>query len=732
MKEIQDITLDYINQTDQCIFLTGKAGTGKTTFLRNLKSSSYKNIIIAAPTGIAAINAGGVTLHSLFHLPFGCFMPIEEFTVEISLNEKISTPRSLLAKLQMNRQKRQLLRELDLLVIDEVSMLRADLLDAIDTLLRNIRKKPNIEFGGVQILFIGDLLQLPPVVKPDEWSLLRNHYQSPFFFEAKVLQDNPPVYIEFEKIFRQSDEEFIDILNRFRTNEFDEEDLHRINTHYQENYDEYLRENYIFLTTHNRKADKLNSAKLEEIEEELFEFYAKTEGIFNESAYPNEFAIQLKKGAQVMFIKNDTSDPRRYFNGKIGIITYLDNDTIEVSFENEDDPVIVNKYKWENKSFSLNKKTNEIEEKLLGTFEQYPLKLAWAITVHKSQGLTFEKAILDLTDSFANGQIYVALSRLTSLKGLVLSSLIPARYFMQIQSLERFQELQQSDSSLERSIDGYRRNYLKKFSQRVFMFDQLIHDINTIMTGKNKTTSGFKKWCRKELDKIYDLQNIGNKFSRQIENIILQEEYLPQLSQRIKQAQQYYSKQLDEILESIQTFKKQERELFNEGISTKPLNEIRDLVLSQHKRIEELIWLISNIENEKPEELNESRSKMVKELYPALSEKKSMVRALEKKEKTPSHMITFQMHKDGLSIEKIAEERDITFNTVFSHIAQLVEAGELKAHEFISEEKMNNILIVANTLESPSKKEIKEKLGDEYSWEDIKIALADLNHKKKD
>jgi len=368
------------------VFLTGKAGTGKTTFLKEIIHLTHKNAIIAAPPGIAAINAGGVTLHSLFQLPFGTFIPTNEIDTSKGISFQMSTPRTILENMQMNSTKRNMLKELELLIIDEVSMLRADILDAIDVVLKHVRRRRNEAFGGVQILFIGDMLQLPPVVKDAEWGQLKNHYHRMFFFEAQVLRQNKPIYIELEKIFRQTNQTFISILNNLRENKISENDIKTLNKYYEPDFQPKPEDGYVFLTTHNYKADQTNSNELKKINNKTYKYKAEVIGDFSEHMFPLEEIMELKKDAQVMFVKNDYSGEKRYFNGKIGTVSALSGESIEVDFNDGSEKVTVDKYTWENKKYSLNKETNEINEDVKGSFKHYPLKLAWAITVHKSQG----------------------------------------------------------------------------------------------------------------------------------------------------------------------------------------------------------------------------------------------------------------------------------------------------------------------------------------------------------
>jgi ATP-dependent exoDNAse (exonuclease V) alpha subunit len=416
LDEIAQLAQQFVSNTSRHVFLTGKAGTGKTTLLRHVLSKTHKKTVIAAPTGIAAINAGGVTLHSLFQLPFGAFVPSNFALPFDELNQKIHTPASLMKEQRLSASKRQLIREIELLIIDEVSMLRADLLDAIDLVLKKVRREPNRAFGGVQVLFIGDLYQLPPVIKRDEMSMLHEFYQSMYFFDAQILKNDPPVYLELQTVHRQSDHRFVELLNRIRDQELTEEDQFLLEEHYAYGGQIPETQGHIYLTTHNAKAAAINEERLSLLPTESISFPAQVKGKFDSHLFPNEEKLVLKEGAQVMFIKNDPTGQQRFYNGKIGTIAFLDKNKIVVEIDGEH--ISLEKYIWENKRFKVDPSSKEIDEELIGEFSQYPIKLAWAVTVHKSQGLTFDNAILDLEEAFAPGQFYVAMSRLTSLQGL--------------------------------------------------------------------------------------------------------------------------------------------------------------------------------------------------------------------------------------------------------------------------------------------------------------------------
>ena len=414
--------VSFVNHTDRNIFLTGKAGTGKTTFLKYIRQHSYKKMAVAAPTGVAAMNAGGTTLHSLFWLPFGMYIEDYELAWD-DTDGHIYNRRRLFGKVKLTKQRRTLLQEIDLLVIDEVSMLRADTLDAIDAILKSVRRDAR-PFGGLQVLFIGDMYQLPPVVKEREREVMSRYYPSPFFFDAKVLRDNPPVLLELKKIYRQSEQAFIDILNDIRNNCCTPDQLEVLNAYYRPDFVPPANDSYVTLTTHNHRADAINKRELDALSGKVATLKAKVSKDFPESMYPAESELALKIGAQVMFIRNDSGEERRYYNGKIGYVKHIDSagDSLIVEFKDGTDAVEVKREEWENIRYSYDKAQDKIQEEVLGTFAQFPLRLAWAITIHKSQGLTLDRVVLDLSrPTFAHGQLYVALSRVRSLDDLILT-----------------------------------------------------------------------------------------------------------------------------------------------------------------------------------------------------------------------------------------------------------------------------------------------------------------------
>jgi ATP-dependent exoDNAse (exonuclease V) alpha subunit len=396
---IFQLAVQFVNQTARPVFLTGRAGTGKTTFLKYIRENSFKKMAVVAPTGVAAINAGGTTMHSFFQLPFGPFIPSPQYGWNPEA-PGFTDPNSLFKNIRFNASKRELLQELDLLIIDEISMVRADMLDAVDAILRHFRQQPLAPFGGLQVLYIGDLYQLPPVVSREEWQLLQQHYASPFFFDAHVVRQSPPVYLELNKIYRQNEVEFINILNNVRNNRLRPEDIERLHDFYQPEFVPSKHDNYITLTSHNVKADSINQEELAKIPGKSQTFEASITGEFGDKAFPAERSLTVKEGAQIMLIKNDKGETRRYFNGKIGTVTKVKEDKLIIAFPDEPEELVLEKETWRNIRYQYDKELDKVEEEELGTFRQYPIRLAWAITIHKSQGLTFEKAVIDAGASF--------------------------------------------------------------------------------------------------------------------------------------------------------------------------------------------------------------------------------------------------------------------------------------------------------------------------------------------
>ena len=537
-----ELAFEYVRNTYQNIFLTGKAGTGKTTFLHQIKRESVKRTVVVAPTGVAAINAGGMTIHSFFQLPFGPYLP--------GIQQDATRQR------RFTREKIRLIQSLDLLIIDEISMVRADVLDGIDEVLRRYkdRYKP---FGGVQLLMIGDLHQLPPVVKEEEWGLLRAHYQTAYFFGSHALQKSAPIPIELKHIYRQSDNTFIALLNKVRDNQLDAAVLETLNSRFVANFQPKEEDAYITLTAHNASAQEINSQKLAAIPKPLQLFKATIVGDFPAYSYPADETLECKTGAQVMFLKNDITREKRYYNGKIGKIVRIQEGTIYVRCPNDDTEIAVSPVEWGNIKYTLNEQTKEVTEETLGTFTQYPLKLAWAITIHKSQGLTFERAIIDAQAAFAHGQVYVALSRCKSFEGIVLRSKIAYSSVKTDPVVKNYSEEADktvlSEAHLEQSKSWFQQSLIRE------LFDfrgirRQFEQTNRVFLENEHTLQPASYQQFKAIDALFfpEVFTVSEKFKPQIEAYFVGQAGLPEangeLQARIQKASAYFEEKLDKTL----------------------------------------------------------------------------------------------------------------------------------------------------------------------------------------
>jgi PIF1-like helicase/Helix-turn-helix domain/HRDC domain/Helicase len=530
--EIFDLAFRFITETGENIFLTGKAGTGKTTFLKYLKDNCTKNIVVAAPTGVAAINAGGVTLHSLFQLPFHPFLP--------SGNSK----KELLSKIRYGKQRQQLLRKMELLVIDEISMVRCDVMDAIDTILKSIRHNHQLPFGGVQLLFIGDLYQLSPVAQNHEWNILKEYYDSPFFFDSMAIKEQMPLLVELNKIYRQKEESFVSLLNKVRNNDMCEDDYNDLHLRYIPGFTAPETENFITLTSHNNQAELINQRQLHKLNTYAFDYTAVIEGEFSENLYPAEEKLTLKEGAQVMFLKNDLVQ-KRYFNGKIAVVKTLYRDRVTV--ECDGGLIDVQMETWENSRYTLNRSDGKLEQETLGTFTQYPLRLAWAITIHKSQGLTFDKVMIDAGAAFSSGQVYVALSRCTSLDGIVLLSRIPSSAISSNSNVIKGQQLLTHKGSLADRFAGARQAFTQQLLEEIFSFNDVGSSLDQlefhIKQQSEKLNGGAVDWAN-SLKGIYIAErSVGLKFIGSTSVLMKSEAVIEDnaiLQQRIVDAANYF------------------------------------------------------------------------------------------------------------------------------------------------------------------------------------------------
>ena len=520
-----ELALNFIEKTDRNLFITGKAGTGKTTFLHQIKKKSLKRMVIVAPTGVAAINAKGVTIHSFFQMPFGPILP----------NQIANTSN---AQRKFSKTKIDIIKSLDLVIIDEISMVRADLLDGIDQVMRRYKNRNKV-FGGAQILMIGDLQQLAPVVRPNEWSLLQAHYNTIYFFSSKAYQEANVVSIELKHIYRQKNEDFIKILNEIRTDTLSDMSAKILNKNYNPSFSPTKEEGYITLTTHNNRANLINESELNKLKIKSSFFKAEISGKFSENAYPNAERLELKVGAQVMFIKNDSSTDKRYYNGKIGIITAISKESVTVKCANEIDEIVTEKETWSNINYSINEETKAIKEEMIGAFSQIPLRLAWAITIHKSQGLTFEKAIIDAEASFAHGQTYVALSRCTSLEGLVLKTPITSSAIINDNTVSIFNESVEENHPDESILNESEKHFQLNLISEILDYQPLLYPITRLIDVFYNNRTSIKGDVIDHLQTIKDdgivaLMKISNGFKNQL-NTLSEDNVLPENSSQIQE-----------------------------------------------------------------------------------------------------------------------------------------------------------------------------------------------------
>ncbi len=544
-KELE-LAWEFVNHTQKSIFLTGKAGTGKTTFLHRLKKECNKRLAIVAPTGVAAINARGVTIHSLFQIPFGPLPPDTVFKRDF--------------RQKFSQKKINLIKSLDLLIIDEISMVRADLLDAIDQTLRRYRNRQKV-FGGIQVLMIGDLQQLAPVVKSHDWALLKTYYETPYFFSSKAFQEIQSVSIELKNIFRQKDATFIQILNEIRENKLSSHTAELLNKRYIVGFTPKLDDDYIILTTHNYKAEKINKQKLSELKGRTFYYHAHIEGHFPENTYPNDLKLALKKGAQVMFIKNDSSPDKRYFNGKIGRISFIDDKNIYVTCPGETQEIEVKRERWENVTYELDQETGQITEKLQGSYSQIPLRLAWAITIHKSQGLTFDKAIIDAELSFAHGQTYVALSRCKTLDGLILQSPIKPHSIINDSRVSRFTQHIAENAPDKSDLTSAKKQFFINSISELLDYTPLLYNVNRLLHLLKTHKGSIQGSTKVALDELKimltDLSDISFKFTNQINQLATDTKDIQNnqtIQERLNKAFSYYRDLTKEKIEPV--FKK--------------------------------------------------------------------------------------------------------------------------------------------------------------------------------
>ncbi|WP_210150844.1 helix-turn-helix domain-containing protein [Chryseobacterium scophthalmum] len=699
---------DLIEYTSRSVFLTGKAGTGKTTFLNEFVKKTKKKHIVVAPTGIAAINAGGVTIHSMFGLPLRTFLPTAD-RIDSSLANNII---DLQQHFKYRKDKLKLLREVEVLIIDEVSMLRADVLDMMDFSLRFIRRN-NQRFGGVQMLFIGDLYQLPPVVRDEH--VLKMFYNSPFFFDSLAIKDIPLLTIELTKVYRQTDQEFLEILNAIRDGDVANIDFDHLNERYDPGF-EAGEEPYVYLCSHNKMADDINQEKLKDIKVSPKSYEAKLFGEFKENQFPNEQFLELKVGAQVMFIRNDITGEKKYFNGKLGEISSLDENEVKVILEGSEREITVKREVWEQKKYSLDTDKN-IKEEVLGSFEQFPIKLAWAVTIHKSQGLTFDKVIIDAGKSFTAGQVYVALSRCRTLEGIILKSKITPEVIFKDNRILKFQGETQANDNVESILNQEKYDYSIRKVLRTVDCQWFLKEVEQW----NNLSIVTKSIDRTKSNQLYlqlkrDVLNLGKIFEK-LERIIFQKVNLfiekkedwSEIESKSKGAVNFFFTEIrDKVFNPL-------KEFYAEIKGAKGLKQYNEELKNWLEDIEEYLNSLKEIHLLETKLLDEKNDKEV-----------SMKIA-----KVPSQVLTFQLFEQGKTISEIAMERGLVKETVIGHLAKFAEQGLLDIARVITSDKIKAFKEMFHRDPKENLTDWKAALPNDFEFNEIRILINHFTYQKE-
>ena len=659
----QELAYHYVQHTNRCIFLTGKAGTGKTTFLRRLKEECPKQMAVVAPTGVAAINAEGVTIHSLFQLPPQLFIPTEE------------ARRQLFAEMQMRAAKQRVLRNLELLVIDEVSMVRADLLDTIDAVLRHFKHRPTIPFGGVQLLVIGDLFQLSPVVREEEWRLLQPYYNGPYFFQARVFRELKPVYIEFEHVYRQTNLDFLAILNEVRNNALSPNSLQILNSRY---IPDFKSNSHITLSTHNSKVDAINQREMDALKGKEYTYKATITDTFPESMYPINEQLTLKVGARVMFIKNDSSTDKLYYNGKLGVVTSLSKQAINVLCDDGTEVNLHNEV-WENIRYNADAGSDLVQTEIIGTFTHYPLRLAWAITIHKAQGLTFDRLIIDAEDAFAAGQVYVALSRCRSLEGLTLLTPIPTQALTNAREVLQFTDNQDSIQTIEQNLQPAQKEYLTTLLCALFDFREHTEQLYALQRIANKMNSlqiPPNQYITDLVTPLLDLHGVGERFQQQIRQLMYNDQ-LDKLQERLQAASQYYVPKIYELLKEM-------RECPLRSNNQSDSAQLKQSILDIYAALSRKAYLQAQMAQKVTVEAYFDARKSYKYKEPTLTiyttQRKSRVNA--------TTFQTMTLLHQGYRIKDIAKHRNMTQKTVVRHLKTLLDDGVITLSDLHPADRM--------------------------------------------
>lgn len=727
MNEESILAWNIIEKTSANLFLTGKAGTGKTTFLKQLKEKSPKRMVVLAPTGIAAINAGGMTIHSFFQLSFSPYIPGTTFG---SGEQK---------RYQFSKLKRNIIRSIDLLVIDEISMVRSDLLDAIDSVLRQYRKRHDLPFGGVQLLMIGDLQQLAPVVTAQEEQLLKEHYDTPFFFSSNALKQVGYLTVELKKVYRQQDEQFISLLNQIRENRASDATLQALNQRFIPNFEPPKNSNFIRLTTHNAPAQQINEQQLAALPSRAFSYTAEVEDNFPESSYPADFMLTLKPGAQVMFIKNDPQ--HRFYNGMIGEVIGVkpdeEGDKIIVRSKNSDEEFELEKMEWVNAKYTINEETKEIEETVEGKFRQYPLRLAWAITIHKSQGLTFEYAIIDASHSFTHGQTYVALSRCKTLEGMVLSQPLSRGAIISSQTVDAFNS--QLAAPTQEQICYLEQQYVLHCIGELFDFYAISGSYEHLMRCLVEFFNSKYPRVVSEYQKLQvvlkSLIGVSDKFRLQYTRMLSQNPDILQaeLQERIHKGAEYFFDKIGILSDLIR-----KSNLDTDNKVAKKQFQDRFSVFSEDVKLKErllkyersAVFTVTDYLKKKAQfmlldEMGEGASSSAG--YGSGRKARKSKKSNEPKEpKIPTKEVSFNLYQQGMTVDQIAAERGFTKGTIIGHLTSYVKEGKVGLRALISsahEKKIREFMEAHPEMEHFS--EIKEALGTGIDYYEIKL-IRDL------
>jgi hypothetical protein len=706
----------FVENTGENLFLTGKAGTGKTTFLRNLKEHSCKRMVILAPTGIAAINAGGVTIHSFFQLPLAPFVPSTSFNAADRKH------------FQFSKEKRNIIRSMDLLVIDEISMVRSDLLDAVDDSLRRLRDKYK-PFGGVQLLLIGDVQQLAPVVRDSEWEMLKEFYDSPYFFDSNALKGTTYKTIELKNVYRQQDNRFLDLLNRIRENKANRSVLDELNKRYVPNFVPRKEDGYIRLTTHNYQSQQINDRELSLLPGRAMSFKAQVKDDFPEYSYPADETLMLKAGAQIMFLKNDPE--HRYYNGMIGNVTYVDEHSIVVLPKDSIETFALEMAEWTNSKYVLDKENNEITEEVMGVFSQYPIRLAWAITIHKSQGLTFDRAIIDAHLSFAHGQTYVALSRCRTLEGMILDAPLSANAIIADEKVDDFNRESVLNTPDNNQLEQLEQEYTLSIMRELFGFSAVEMAYDSVMRLIDESL--YKRYpsllneYKEDRAILTDMKNVSVSFEQQYTkmlNVVGGDIADENIQKRIYAGADYFISQLNVL---IDLYKKTLLSSDNKVIQ-KRINDRTQMLGEELKIKSTVLTYATDVNNEFSVKgyLHVKAMASIDNDIDKSTKKKKERKPKEKKVKVDTKKVSYDMYLSGATVDQIALDRSLSPTTIENHLAHYVATGEIPIERFVKYKDYCKIIgfVTTHPDDRSSLTAIREGLGNQYSYADIRYALA--------